>query len=150
MRYLVLAEATLRQPEVLDRFVALNASAAAFHVVVPLRELTDAEQDYVSTEAASTVAGESPAQVMAQFRLEDAISALHKVGIDDVTGAVGVASCVDAVEQALEQERYDAVVVVSGPLGVRGWVHLDLPSRIERHVDHPVIHIEAHPHPSGV
>ena len=40
---------------------------------------------------------------------------------------------------------HDAVIVVTNPAGIAGWVSLDLPSRVERHVSEPVITVEVDP-----
>ena len=51
----------------------------------------------------------------------------------------------DALDWAGDDFSHAAVIVVTNPAGIAGWVSLDLPSRVERHVSEPVITVEVDP-----
>lgn len=142
MRYLLLADGPVVADPVRARVPATQTGDARIHVVVPTREISADERRMVSIENSAPEDGTSPEVVAARWRLRSAIDALAGLGLDEVTGDIGDARPLDALEHALDAGRYDAVIVVTRPIGAAGWVHLDLPHRIERHVDLPVIHIE--------
>lgn len=142
-RYLLLADGHIDGDGVRTHLRLTEPADVVVHVVVPSRELTEGERRMVEIEGPRSSDGTEPSVVAAQWRLRSAMDALRSAGFDQVTGAVGDADAVDAVDAALASGSFDQVAVVTGPIGLSGWVHLDLPHRIERHVGEPVIHIEA-------
>lgn len=145
LKFLTLVDASVWSDAVLARLNELSTRSASFHLLVPARPLTEGELDYVETEMLVTESAESPEQLMARWRLRDAMTAMENAGFESVTGAIGNAHPMTGIDDALEAEGYDAVIVVTGPLGPASWVSLDLPSRIKRHVEEPVTHIEVQP-----
>jgi hypothetical protein len=141
MKYLIYTETPLNDGEVQHRLRDLDTSAVV-RVMVPVRELTEAESQFLRAEHATDQVGTSPEEVSARWRLREAVASLHLAGFEAVDGWTIPGSPVDAIESEVEAGRYDAVVVVTGPTGVAGWVNLDLAHRVERHVDKPVTHIE--------
>lgn len=142
LKFLTLVDASVWSEAVLARLGELSTKSASFHLLVPARALTEGEMEYVETEMLATEAVESPEQLMARWRLRDAMTAMENAGFESVTGTIGNAHPMTAIDDALESAAYDAVIVITGPLGPSSWVSLDLPSRIQRHVDEPVTHIE--------
>lgn len=144
LKFLTLVDASVWSEAVLTRLRELSTKSASFHLVVPARVLTDGELEYVETEMLVTESVDTPEQLMARWRLRDAMTAMENAGFESVTGTVGNAHPMTAIDDALDSDDYDSVIVVTGPLGPASWVSLDLPSRIKRHLDEPVTHIEVH------
>lgn len=141
-RYLLFVDGPVDAASVRARLRASELVDVAIHVVVPARDLNEGEERMVEIEGPATDAGSAPEVMAAQWRLRGAIGALQTAGFDQVTGAIGDASPVEAIDAALDADRFDDVIVVTKPTGLSGWVHLDLPHRIERHLHRPIIHIE--------
>lgn len=105
---------------------------AAFHLVVPahphgLHKLVD-PQEGDEGDAARTLAAAIP-------RLSEAAGS-------PVTGHVGDAEPLMAIEDAINRDRYDEIVVSTLPHRVSRWLHLDLVSKA-RGIGLPVTHVEA-------
>lgn len=145
MRYLVLVDRPIHGEGALAQLEALDTAAASFHLVVPVTPLSESEAAYVDRERTAADAGDDDAVVAARWRLRDAASAVQSVGLEVVNGKVGPPDPVEAIERALDVDDYQAVVVVTGRPGVAGWFNLDLPSRVGRHVDVPMVAIEVEP-----
>ena len=144
-RYLVLVDAPVNEGPTLAEFERLATDPeTTFHVVVPVSDLDDVERSFVELEEAPAETADSAEVVAARWRLRDAVTTFEKAGLT-ATGIVGATSPVDSIEQALEADSFDAVVVVTGPAGIAGWVNLDLASRLERHLSEPVVTIEVEP-----
>lgn len=144
-RYLVLVDAPLDGEVVRSRLAAMGASGASFHVVVPARPLNDDERQMVALEGTEADAMDSPEMVAARWRLRSATDAMTAAGLRDLTAQVGEPDPLEAIDRACASEHFNAIVVVTRPAGMKSWVHLDLPHRVARHVDEPVIHIEVEP-----
>lgn len=144
MRYLIYSEVPLNSGGVPDRLAKLSSSAMA-HVLIPVEPVTPEHLQFLETEMGSKQTDEPPELLFAHWRLRQAIEALERAGFEAVRGTTVDGSPVDAIESAVESGGHDAVIVVTEPVGMSGWVHLDLPHRIERHIDRPVIHIELEP-----
>lgn len=143
-RHLVLLEQDLHHESVIEEFRAMNADGADFHVVVPVRPLTEGEEQLIELEMDETsIEGDHVAE-MAQWRLRDAITTLEESGLNGhVTGEVGRADPFDAAVDALAGESYDDVVMVASRPGLAGWLHLDTASKIQRKLDIPVTVLDA-------
>lgn len=141
-RSLLLVDGPVDGDAVRVRLGAPDMVDTEIHVVVPARDVTDGEAHMIEVEVSSTDATVSPQVIAAQWRLRGAVDALQAAGFEQVAGSVGDASPVEAIVAAFEAGRFDDVIVVTKPIGISGWVHLDLPHRIERHLHRPVIHIE--------
>lgn len=120
-RYLVVANRTLVGGHLLDELRARAAAGdATFHVVVPATH---------TTEHATWTEGEARAD--ATTRLAEALRTFAGHGID-ATGEVGDTSPLNAVVDATQAQRFDAVIVSTLPRGVSRWLKQDLPHRIAR------------------
>ncbi len=136
-RYLVVAHQTLGSPELLDAMQhQLDQGPCTFHLVVP---------EYHGGSGLTWTEGEVRAE--AARRLEEARLRFTAHGLA-VTGEVGDASPVEAVENVLRREgrkAYDGVIVSTLPHAVSKWLRLDAPARIQRNSGLEVFHVVGHP-----
>lgn len=144
MKYLIYTEVSLSGDYVAEHLGELDKSASV-KVMVPVRALSGGERAFFQAELAADKTDLPPRQLLARWRLRDAINTLHKFGFKSVEGVAADDHAVDAIEAEVAADRYDSVIVVTEPAGVAGWMHLDLAHRVERHLHSPVIHIELHP-----
>ncbi|MGI9081998.1 MAG: hypothetical protein ACR2FZ_06945 [Thermoleophilaceae bacterium] len=105
-----------------------------FHLLVPahphgLHRVVDPE-----------VAGREEAQA----RMEEALVSLAEASGSPVTGEVGDADPIAAIQDAMNSESFDEIVISTLPKRVSRWLHLDLPSKA-RGLGLPVTHIESMP-----
>ena len=139
--YLVVANQTLGGAELLDHVRSLAASGGddpcTFHLVVPA---TPSKDHLTWTEGeAHTIASE---------RLDESLERLRSMGLE-VTGEVGDASPLLAVDDALRHRTVDGVIVTTLPVGLSRWLKMSLPDRLERKCDVPVTHIVVQPETSA-
>jgi hypothetical protein len=132
-RYLVVANQTLggeHLAEAVRERVAFGD--CAFHVVVPATHPPD---HATYTEGADVAhAGEV---------LDKGLARLAELGAK-ATGEVGDADPLLAVTDALrEAEAFDEILLSTLPAGASRWLKLDLPHRLQKAVDIPVVHLEA-------
>lgn len=146
MRYLVLLEQKL-EDETVSELRNMDSGEAEFHVLVPARPLSEKEKEFVALEGAGSPDEEGEGDetaVLARWRLRDTMNRLDESGFSGhVVGEIGRADPIDAAEDALREQDYDSVVVVTSRPGIAGWLHLDTASKLERKLDIPVRHIEA-------
>lgn len=151
-RYLVVGNETLSGPgltrAVLER---LSAGPAEFHVLVPCTPLRDARRwlvygdplvGYVDPDAVITADLDDDAVDRARHRLDDFIRQIGDLDAE-VTGEVGVANPVDAVQQVLGRASFDEILLSTLPAGVSRWLRMDLPARLRRVAALPVTHLES-------
>jgi hypothetical protein len=105
---------------------------ATFHVVVPatprgLHRVVDPE-----------VAGVG----VAAERLRRALPILSEAAGRRVTGSVGDANPLAAVEDALNLQGFDEIILSTLPWRVSRWLRLDLPSKV-RALGKPLLHVTA-------
>jgi hypothetical protein len=105
---------------------------ATFHLVVPahphgLHKVVDPQE------------GDSGE---AQDVLDRALPVLSEAAGAPVTGHVGDAEPLMAIEDAVNRDRYDEIVISTLPPRVSRWLHLDLVSKA-RGIGLPVTHVEA-------
>lgn len=138
-RYLVVANQTLGGDHIIEELRRRVAQGpCAFHVLVPA---TPSHEHLVTTE------GEGRA--VARRRLDGALQRLRALG-GEVTGEVGDERPIDAIGDALRAGHYDEIILSTLPAGVSRWLHMDLPSRVERQFNLPVTHIIADAQPLAV
>jgi hypothetical protein len=92
---------------------------------------------------------EGEALVLANDRLEHMLESLSDADAI-VTGEVGDASPLAAVDDVLRRDRFDEILLSTWPPGVSRWIRQDLPHRLARHTDLPVHHVVAEPADAGV
>jgi hypothetical protein len=107
---------------------------AVFHIVVPatpysLHRIVDPE-----------VAGRE----IAADRLARALPVLTEAAGREVTGHVGDANPLCAVQDALNLHGYDEIILSTLPWRVSRWLRVDLPSKV-RALGVPVLHLEQLP-----
>jgi hypothetical protein len=129
-RYLVVANQTLGGGHLLPLLRELSEKPSTFHVLVP----ATAPTDHLWTE------GE--AQATARRRLEIALERFRAAGLE-VTGEIGDASPVEAIDDVLREETFDEIVVSTLPPGLSRWLRLDLVHRVEARFGLPVRHVIA-------
>lgn len=120
-----------------DRLVEAVAERARqgaerFHLVVPaapqgLHRVVDPE-----------VAGREEARA----QLDAALPSLSEAAGTEVSGEVGDADPLAAIQDALARDSFDEIVVSTLPRRVSRWLRCDLPSRA-RGLGLPVAHVEA-------
>src|SRR5438105_4528580 len=130
---LVVAHQTAATPGLLD---AVRARAqhgpATFHLVVPqqahgIHKLVDPEDTGVDE---------------AQRVLEMALPKLSEAAGQEVTGSVGDAEPLSAIQDAVNLGDYDGIIISTLPLGISRWLKLDLISKA-RGLGLPVTHVAA-------
>lgn len=105
---------------------------ATFHLVVPqqahgMHRVVD-PQDAGADEA--------------QRVLETALPKLSEAAGGEVTGSVGDAEPLMAIQDAINLGHYDEIIISTLPLGVSRWLHLDIVSKT-RALGLPVEHVTA-------
>jgi len=134
-RILLVASQTATDPPLLDAARRrARSSDTRFHLVVPatprgLHRVVDPE-----------VAGVDEAEQ----RLAAALPALSAAAGAAVTGHVGDANPLSAVEDALHLQGFDEIIISTLPGRVSRWLRLDLVSKV-RALGLPVLHV----HPGG-
>jgi len=134
-RYLVVANQTLGGQPLVDKVRELMAGGPCqFHLVVPA---THPHEHLTWTEGGATA--------VARQRLDEAIVRLRALGAD-IDGHVGDERPVDAVGDAIRAgPPYDAILLSTLPPGVSRWLGQDLPHRLQRAYEIPVLHLVGTP-----
>jgi hypothetical protein len=107
-------------------------SPAKFHLVVPSRPHG---LDKVMDPA-------DHGQEEARRAMEDALPKLSAAAGQQVTGEVGDAEPLMAIQDAITRDGYVEIIISTLPLGVSRWLHLDLISKA-RALGLPVTHVLA-------
>lgn len=125
--YLVVANQTLKQPELTEKIRTCNeAGPCDFFLLVPA---TRAHGPLRWTPA--------DAYAVASRRLEGALERFRALGAD-VVGEVGEASPVVAIGELLRRRSFDALILSTLPVGPSEWLRFDVPSRIQQLFSIPV------------
>jgi hypothetical protein len=130
---LVVAHQTAATPGLLDAVRARAARGPArFHLVVPqqshgIHRLVDPEDTGVDE---------------AQRVLEVALPKLSQAAGHEVTGSIGDAEPLSAIQDAVNLGDYQEIIISTLPLGVSRWLKLDLVSKA-RGLGLPVTHVAA-------
>ena len=131
-RYLVVANQTLGGESLTSIIKEHAQEGGQFHVVVPA---TEPAHDRGSTAGGSGVD-------VARDRLEEELQRCRVEGIE-ATGEVGAADPMQAIRDALKDNRYAGLIISTLPAGVSRWLHRDLPHRAVRTFKLPVEWVEA-------
>jgi len=130
---LVVARQTAATAPLLDAVRDRAArSAARFHLVVPSQPHG---LDKVMDPA-------DHGQGEARRAMEEALPKLSAAAGQEVTGEVGDAEPLMAIQDALTRSHYDEIIISTLPLGISRWLHLDLISKA-RALGPPVMHVLA-------
>ena len=119
--YLVVANQTLKQPDLSEKIKAIiDAGPCDFFLLVPA---TRAHEPVRWTPA--------DAMAVARRRLQGALERFRALGAD-VIGEVGDPSPVVAIGEVLRRRSFDALILSTLPVGPSQWLRYDLPARIEQ------------------
>jgi hypothetical protein len=87
---------------------------------------------------------EGEARDIARRRMESAVTEMRRMGAE-ITGVVGDASPVLAINDALIEQPCDEIVLSTLPSGVSRWLKWDLPHRVEQRFELPVTTVMGEP-----
>ncbi len=123
---------TVRLGEAVERRARRTPGGASFHLLVPatprgLHRVVDPE-----------VTGREEAR----DQLEGALPSLSAAAGSPVTGEVGDADPLAAIQDVVSRERFDEIIISTLPRRVSRWLRLDLPSKVGG-LGLPVTHVEA-------
>ena len=125
--YLVVANQTLKQPELKDRIRAcIDAGPCDFFLLVPA---TRAHGPVRWTPA--------DANALARRRLDRALERFRELGAE-VVGEVGDPSPVVAIGELLRRRSFDVLILSTLPAGPSQWLRGDVPARIQHLFNIPV------------
>ena len=147
-RYLVVANQTLGSEELVAELERLTAAEGTeLRLLVPVTDTEGRHQwDYPPIDRVIPDAHEIAAS-LAAGRLEHELARLRRAGIA-ASGEVVAADPVGRVRELLGEERFDGVVVATLPRRLSRWLLTDLPHRLARLSDVPLIHVEGSAGPS--
>lgn len=77
----------------------------------------------------------------AEERLERQLALLREAGVT-ATGELRPSDPLKATLEVLGRASFDEIIVSTLPAALSRWLRLDLPSRLARHIDLPIVHIE--------
>jgi GABA permease len=119
----------------------IEAGCERFHLVVPvpLGPPPAIAVGFATAEVVMISDLDLPDQrVVATDRLEQGLAWLREVGCT-ADGAIATGDAVDAVRAVVEQGHVTEIIVSTLPSRISRWLRQDLPSRIGRAVDIPVV-----------
>jgi hypothetical protein len=144
--YLVIANQTLNEPMLRDVVRRLDAQhRCEFDLRVPATPPTPEELDLLyGPRALGRLGrlGEEPGATLARHALQRALEEWSTEGLR-VTGQVADPDPVQAIKVALDERRYDMLILSTLPRGTSRWLAADLPQRARRVFDLPVLHVES-------
>jgi hypothetical protein len=132
-RVLLVANRTATDPPLVDAVAARARNGpVTFHLVVPatpvgLHRVVDPEDAGIQS---------------ARDRLAVALEALSEAAGQEVTGHVGDANPLAAVEDAVHLIGFDEIILSTLPWRLSRWLRIDLPSKV-RALGLPVVHVSA-------
>lgn len=141
-RHLIVANQTVGGAELEAHVRARIAEGVTrFYVVVPA---TPPDLEAAAWASTDDGAGDDddPAEHRSLFRLTAMLETLTVLG-GEAAGEVGDPDPVLAIRPVLEREEFDEIIVSTLPVGLSRWLRMDLPSRLARLVDCPVVVVEA-------
>jgi hypothetical protein len=147
-RCLIIANQTLGGAQLVAAVQERIAREAhEFYVVVPATPLRDQELG-VGSLPGSAPSPQERAYALARQRLDRAVRQIADLG-GTADGEVGDADAFEAARLAAGGFAADEVIVSTLPLGLSRWLRGNLPARIERALDLPVVRIVGEPEPGA-
>lgn len=135
--YLVVANRTLGGRRLRAQINELSQDGPChFHVLVPANR-PSGPADKAVDDGDATFPGGPDAVHVAEQKLEMELDRLRAMGVS-ASGEVADPDPITAVAQALKERDVDAILLSTPPSGPSSWLHLDLPSRVERAAEVPV------------
>lgn len=126
-RYLVVANQTLKRPELTEKIRAcMDAGPCEFFLLVPATR-THGPLRWTPADATA----------VARRRLEGALERFRALGAD-VIGEVGDPSPVVAIGALLRRRSFDSLILSTLPVGPSQWLRCDVPARIQQLFNIPV------------
>jgi hypothetical protein len=142
-QYLVVANQTLGGGHLKQMVVKLaDQERSRFHLVVPATAPTSSERAWLRSEHIPHRTGESAAVTLARWTLRAVLADWTASGLD-ADGQVGAPDPMRASAEALATGEFDLIIVSTLPRRVSRWLALDVPGRMRRTFDIPVLHLEA-------
>jgi hypothetical protein len=142
-RYLVVANQTLMDPVLTDLVrTRCCASPSRIHVLVPhqrrLLPFLDPVLGVPMDAGIDGIVADQAEMDAARQRLQSFLDRLVASGTD-ATGEVVAGDPVAAARALQDSPGFDEVIVSTLPAGLSAWLRLDLPSRLARAFDLPVV-----------
>ncbi len=119
--------------------------ATELWVVVPVTQTSNRVAVGATGFGPAHLAPDRSAAEVAEGRLRDALYRFEHLGIP-AGGEVSDKDPFSAVSDVLSREHFDEVIVSTLPTGLSHWLHIDLPSKVERGFGLPVTTVTAHRH----
>jgi nucleotide-binding universal stress UspA family protein len=147
-RCLIIANQTLGGAQLVEAVQErITREAHEFYVVVPATPLKD-QEGVPGTAPESGPSLQDRAYALARQRLDRALREIADLG-GKADGEVGDADPYEAARLAASSFGADEVIVSTLPLGLSRWLRGNLPARIERGLDVPVVRIVGQPEPGA-
>jgi nucleotide-binding universal stress UspA family protein len=141
--YLVIANQTLHEPRLRELALRLaQQHRCAFELRAPATPPTPEERDLLYGPRVMGRLGEEPGVTLARHALQDALEEWATAGLE-VTGQVGDPDPARVIRDALRERSYDMLILSTLPAARSRWMAADLPQRIRRTYDVPVLHVES-------
>jgi hypothetical protein len=118
--------------------VVASQTASSPELIAAVQERGDAQATLLVPAAGPGFAGREAAQP----RLEQALSDWRAAGLE-CRGVIGDQDPLEAVHEVWEPGRFDEVIVSTLPGQSSKWLRSDLPHRVARLTDVPVMHVVA-------
>jgi hypothetical protein len=143
-RYLIVANQTLGGRN-LRRAVRrrIRRGACSFHLLVPAAAPTGPWDAAMAAYEGEVPEGEG-SLAEARARLQFELEWLRAAGAD-VDGEIGDPDPITAVNAVLARQPFDEIILSTLPAGISRWLKADLPHRLARHVNVPVVAIVGPP-----
>lgn len=144
-RYLIIANQTLPNPALRDLIEQrMAAGPSEFHVLVPEPPaplMVGEPMTGIVSMAAEEYAHDRLLRLEdAENRLEDFRHAYAHLG-PALSGEVGLGDPILAARRVIDRSSFDEIIVSTLPPGVSRWLKLDLPNRLQRTFELPVVSI---------
>lgn len=170
-RYLIVANQTLGGDQLLEAIrERMAAGPSHFHLLVPATAAAQLDAEYLASvaepsgpaagpgaegldreqarhlledeleEATHAESGEDAGRRLARQRLGHELDRMKQLGAD-VSGEVGVADPLDAIEVVLHRWEFDEVILSTLPGRRSRWLAADLPTKIRRGFKLPVTQV---------
>jgi GABA permease len=144
-QYLVVANQTLGGERLRTMVGSLaEQDPSRFHVVVPATPPSRDTLAWMRSEKFRISPGESAAVSLARWMLRKVLLEWAVAGVE-ADGEVGPADPMAAVTQGLQGRPCELIIVSTFPRKLSQWLAGDLPRRLRRAYDIPVLHLEAEP-----
>ena len=148
-RHLIVANQTLGGAELDEKIRVRAERGGTFYVVVPMIA-PQHEADWIPPDptfgmpAVQELEEEAhdEARRRSEHRLARMLDRIESLG-GEADGEVGPTDPYAAVKDVLERQRFNEIIISTLPPGISRWLKMDLPSRVDRLAECPVVTVEA-------